>query len=207
MEGWGGGAEAGGFGVDDTLLFYGCLISIDRINKMRQILPHRFLPNCHAIFLGDAPGLQVLGADQRNDALDRQSSEAEITAGTRGLWGKSLSPEIATQVVADLNFINAIDLLHREAAVAYEFAVRFQNHRPQAVTVFLIASQVAGNPIFDCASIKRSGIEAHGFDVGKRQGQGVYVVAVELAQNQPRCFKDLHVVLGSVCSDFMQTNP
>jgi len=98
-------------------------------------------------------------------------------------------------VVANLNFVYAVHLLHGEAAVADELAAGFENHRPQAVTVFLVANQVAGNPIFDCRTIKRCGVEAHGFGVGERSGQGVHVVAVELAQNQTRCFKDLHVAL------------
>jgi hypothetical protein len=45
-----------------------------------------------------------------------------------------------TYVVANLDFMLAIHLLHGEAAVADQFAARFQNHGPETVAVLPIAT-------------------------------------------------------------------
>jgi hypothetical protein len=98
--------------------------------------------------------------------LHGQAVEAVIAAGASCLRGQALSPLIAAHVVANLDFVVAIHILHCEAAVTDQFAAGFQDHGPEAVTVFRVALEVARNPRFDTGAVERGGIEAHRCRVG-----------------------------------------
>jgi cobalamin biosynthesis protein CbiG len=78
-----------------------------------------------------------------------------------------VSPQIAPHVVADFDLICTIDILHGEAAVADQLAIRFEDHGPESVAVVRIAAEIPGDPILDHCPVIGSRVEAHGLGIGE----------------------------------------
>ncbi|MGA8502378.1 MAG: hypothetical protein WB683_12580 [Candidatus Sulfotelmatobacter sp.] len=99
--------------------------------------------------------------------IDGKVAESVVAAGAGRFRRQALPPVIAAHVVADLDLVRAVHTLNRQAAIADQFAIRFQNHCPEPMAVVGVAPQVAGDPFFDSGVSERRGIETHGFRVGE----------------------------------------
>src|ERR1700675_2630331 len=96
--------------------------SCKRINQVRQVCPPLLFPYCHANLLSHASRWQIFWPKDRDQTVHRESCKSEATAGAGGFRCETLSPVIAADVVADFDFVCAIDILNREATVADQFA-------------------------------------------------------------------------------------
>ncbi len=123
------------------------------MNHVPKVGTGYFFPRRHADFFCDAERGQILGADDRDQAGYWKAGESEVAAGAGGLGSQALSPEIAADVVADLDFVCAIYILNRQATIADEFAVCFRDYCPETVAVLGAAATVAGDPLFDAGLV------------------------------------------------------
>jgi hypothetical protein len=88
--------------------------------------------------------------------------------------------------------LRAVYILNSQATISDELAVRFQDHRPEAVAVGDIATEVASDPPCDARAIQWRGIEARGFRIGKYEGKSIHIVDDELSQDQTWGFENVH---------------
>src|SRR5689334_13135207 len=95
-----------------------------------------------------------------------------------------MAPEIAPHMVADFNLIPAFHFLQGAATVADQFARSFQDHRPQAVTVFLIALNVLRNPCFNALPVKSRRIILHGHRITQHLLNFVRILRNKFPQKQ-----------------------
>lgn len=98
------------------------------------------------------------------------------------------------------NFVEALalDFLQDDAAVTDYLLRLLQLHCPEADAVVLVALAVAFDPLFDAGAIVRYGVIAHGFGIGKDQGESVSVLWDELAQQEPGGLEDYLCSLSQV---------
>src|SRR5579872_1342070 len=97
-------------------------------------------------------------------------------------------------MVADFNFPNTLDALNGQATVTNQVAIALQDHRPEAMAVLRVASNIAGDPLLDPGTIQRRWIETHRLDIPQNCTQSVHIVWAKLPQNQSWCFKNIHEI-------------
>ena len=80
----------------------------------------------HPDLLGDPTGGDVLGPDKGNEPLEAAVVEHPVAGGDRRLRRVAATPQVAPDVPAELDLVDALDVEDRRPAVADELAGRAQ---------------------------------------------------------------------------------
>jgi len=110
------------------------------IDAMPQAAPVNFFPDGHSVSFGYVARRNVLGTDERDQAVDFQVCESPFAASDGCFSGEALAPVIAAQVVSDLVEVFAINILANDSAVADQFGGCFQDHCPKSDAVVGVTS-------------------------------------------------------------------
>lgn len=178
---------------------------IHGVNAHGLVLPFDFSLEGHAGFFGNAAGGGVLRVDEGDEAAVAEGDHSMVEAAESGLGGEALAPEIAAQVVADLDLRHAVHRLRHQPAVADAFARGTQDHRLAAKSdafcssVFRYRVVTSRNrnsalqrrhPALHPRLIKRSRIKPHDFRVAENAQQRRNFVRGHPAQVEAWGFED-----------------
>jgi hypothetical protein len=94
--------------------------------------------------LGDPLGSDVVRMDDGDQPAQPQLFTREVPAGRRGLGRQAPALERATDVIADLDLGDTLDLLGREAAIADELAGLPELDDPQPEAQLLVTQAAMG---------------------------------------------------------------
>src|SRR5664279_2058785 len=87
------------------------VLTLHRIDQVRQPVVRDLPLQLHSITFRHPPRRNVFRPDQRDYLFGAEGVERQSHAGTRGLGGVAVSPQIAAEVVADFQPRLALDIL------------------------------------------------------------------------------------------------
>src|SRR5260221_11510096 len=88
------------------------------VNAMIKPVPENGLFACHAVLFRHPPGTAVFWSDHRKHARCAKPGKSVLHTGPCSLRRVAVAPQVAPNVISDLDFILAFNFLHNASAVA-----------------------------------------------------------------------------------------
>jgi len=136
----------------------------------------------HPDLFRDALGRDVLGMNQRDDALQFQIAEGMIAHGAGSFGSEALVPVVRMHAITDLDFVHVINVLMIKAAIAEQHFISSKHRGKERRFVCVLPSQ----KLFQKSDRFFSGVNAerktHEIRVRHQPGQKIDIVLSEWPQ-------------------------
>jgi hypothetical protein len=156
-----------------------------RVHQDPPVVPFDLAIHGHPDLLGDPARREVRRIDERDEPIRGEGSRGPVARRRRRLGRVTATPQVTTDVPAELDLCPALDHLDRRPAVADDGPARAVLHREQAEAVALVPFASSFDPGFDHGPAERRRVKPHRLGVAEDGEQWLDIVGPHRPEAQP----------------------